>query len=122
MCGVVQGSAGNNGRIVFDPDRIITAAEAAVMLNNFLLITDSSNVSASENVPVWAAKAVDNLTACDICVSDFRAELPMTRRDVASMLSAAMDASESMMVRTVETVGCTLSVYPTRAPEIVTAM
>ena len=92
MCGVVQGSAGNNGRIVFDPDRIITAAEAAVMLNNFLLITDSSNVSASENVPVWAAKAVDNLTACDICVSDFRAELPMTRRDVASMLSAAMDA------------------------------
>ena len=92
MCGVIQGSSGDSGRIVFDPNRIITAAEAAVMLNNFLLITDSAGASASENVPVWAAKAVDNLTACDICGSGFRAELSMTRRDAASMLSAAMDA------------------------------
>ncbi len=92
MCGVVQGSAGDNGRIVFDPDRIITAAEAAVMLNGFLLITDSSGISASEDIPVWAAKAVSNLTACDICSPGFRAELSMTRRDAASMLSAAMDA------------------------------
>lgn len=92
MCGVVQGSAGDGGRIVFDPERTITAAEAAVMLNNFLLITDSSGVSASENVPVWAERAVGNLTACEICTSGFRAELPMTRRDAAAMLSAAMDA------------------------------
>ena len=92
MCGVVQGSAGESGRIIFDPNRTITAAEAAVMLNNFLLITDSTGVSASENVPVWAAKAVGNLTACEICASGFRSEIPMTRRDAASMLSAAMDA------------------------------
>ena len=92
MCGVVQGSAGDGGRIIFDPNRTITAAEAAVMLNNFLLITDSAGISASENVPVWAAKAVGNLTACEICVSGFQAELPMTRRDAASLLSAAMDA------------------------------
>lgn len=91
MCGVVQGSTGSSGRIVFDPDRAITAAEAAVMLNNFLLITDTANASAPENVPVWAARAVGNLAACDICTSDFRAELILTRRDAAEMLSSAMD-------------------------------
>ena len=92
MCGVVQGSAGDSGRIVFDPERTITAAEAAVMLNSFLLITDSTSISASENVPVWAAKAVGNLSACDIYPSGLRAERSMTRRDAAAMLSAAMDA------------------------------
>ena len=92
MCGAVQGSAGANGRIIFDPDRTITAAEAAVMLNGFLLITDSADASDLEDVPVWAAKAVGNLKACEICAPGFRAELPMTRRDAASMLSAAMDA------------------------------
>lgn len=92
MCGVVQGSAGDSGRIVFDPERTITAAEAAVMLNNFLLITDSTGTAATENVPVWAARAVGNLTACEICPNGFQAELSMTRRDAAAMLSAAMDA------------------------------
>ena len=92
MCGVVQGSAGDNGRIVFDPDRTITAAEAAVMLNSFLLITDTAGSASLGDVPVWAAKAVGNLTAIEICTADFRAELSMTRRDAAAMLSAALDA------------------------------
>ena len=50
---------------------------------SYIAVDTHGNVSASENVPVWAAKAVDNLTACDICVSDFRAELPrpQTGRD-----------------------------------------
>ena len=94
MCGVVQGSAGDGGRIVFAPDRAITVAEAAVMLNNFLLITDSVTTMASENVPVWAARAVSNLAACNIYSPSFRAEVPLTRGDAAVMLSAAMDMCE----------------------------
>lgn len=91
MCGVVQGSAGDGGGIVFDAGRAITLAEAAVMLNNFLSITDSTGVISAENVPVWASRAVGNLTACDIYLPSFRAELSLTRGDAAAMLSAAMD-------------------------------
>ncbi len=91
MCGVVQGSTGENGRIVFRPDQAITAAEAAVMLNNFLLITDSVNTSAPADVPTWAARAVSNLAACDIYLPGFRAGMPLTRGDAAAMLSSAMD-------------------------------
>lgn len=91
MCGVVQGSVGDDGRIVFNPDQPITAAEAAVMLNSFLLITDSVNTAAPADVPVWAARAVGNLTACDIYLPSFRSGLPLTRGDAALMLSDAMD-------------------------------
>ena len=91
MCGVVQGSAGSGGRIVFDPDRAITLAEAAVMLNNFLLITDSVSTMAPADVPVWASRAVGNLAACDIYRPSYQAELPLTRGDAAAMLSSAMD-------------------------------
>ncbi len=91
MCGVVQGSAGESGRIVFNPNQAITVAEAAVMLNNFLVITDSVSTIAPENVPAWAARAVGNLAACDIYSPSFRPDVALTRGDAATMLSAAMD-------------------------------
>ncbi len=91
MYGVVQGCAGDNGRVVFSPDRPISLAEAAVMLDNFLELTEAVDTAASEDVPLWAAKAVSNLAACDICPSSFQAGLSLTRGDAAVMLSAAMD-------------------------------
>ena len=91
MCGVVQGSMGENGRIVFRSESPITVAEAAVMLNNFLAITDFVNTAAAADVPAWASRAVGNLAACDIYLPSFQADLSLTRRDAAVMLSAAMD-------------------------------
>ena len=96
LYGVVQGSAGDSGRTVFRGNQPITRAEAAVMLNSFLEISDASGLVYSEDVPGWAAQAVANLRACDICSGDdFHAGRTLTRGDAAEMLSAAMDVLEA---------------------------
>jgi len=90
LYGVVQGST-DAGQVVFRADQSMTMAEAAVMLNNFLEISDTA-VPGSSNAPVWAAQAVSNLNACDIgSQRDFAAGTVLTRRDAAQLLSSAMD-------------------------------
>ena len=96
LYGVVQGSTGDSGRAVFRGDQPITRAEAAVMLNSFLEISDAAGIFYTEDVPDWAAQAVANLRACDICSGDeFHAARALTRGDAAKMLSAAMDVLEA---------------------------
>lgn len=95
LYGVVRGSAGDDGEVVFRSGDAITRAEAAVMLNNFLSITDTVNTAAGSEVPDWAAQAVSNLDACDICpASGFRSEQALTRGEAASLLSGALDVLE----------------------------
>ncbi len=92
LYGVVQGSTGDSGRAVFRGDQPITRAEAAVMLSSFLEISDASGLYYADDVPGWAAQAVANLRACDICSGDdFHPNRALTRGDAAEMLSAAMD-------------------------------
>ncbi len=92
LYGVVRGSTTDAGDVVFRSGDSITRAEAAVMLNNFLSITDAAYASADAEVPEWAAQAVSNLDACDICpASDFRAEQALTRGEAASLFSGALD-------------------------------
>ena len=92
MCGVVQGSAGEDGRILFSPGEAISLAESAVMLNNFLELSDMTMTDQAGDVPFWAAQAVANLNACDICsYADFQAKHTLTRRQAAEMLCNAMD-------------------------------
>lgn len=96
LYGVVRGSSDESGGVVFRSGDAITHAEAAVMLNNFLDITDTASVMAAEDIPVWAAQAVSNLDACDICpVGSFRAGQTLTRGDAALLLSGALDVLES---------------------------
>ena len=96
LYGVVQGSTGDGGKAVFRGDQPITRAEAAVMLSSFLEISDAAGIFYSEDVPGWAAQAVANLRACDICSGDeFHAGRTLTRGDAAEMLSAALDVVEA---------------------------
>lgn len=96
LYGVVRGSADESGGVAFRSGDAITRAEAAVMLNNFLEITDAAAVMDFDDVPGWAAQAVINLDACDICsAGDFRAEQSMTRGEGALLLSGALDVLES---------------------------
>lgn len=62
--GIIKGSETENG-LCFSPDREITGAEAAVILNSILGLPadDSVVVSAmGENVPAWAVGAMSALT------------------------------------------------------------
>lgn len=90
MCGAVHGYCDENGSVVFAPDAPITHAEAAVMLNNFLEISDVRHSAGDGEVPVWAAQAVSNLSACDIYTGS-RSDTALTRADAAKMLGGAMD-------------------------------
>lgn len=99
LSGVIKGYQTESGSLVFSAGAPVTYAEAAVILNNLLDITDVPEEIASVNadlVPSWAYQATANLASCDIVPSDTSviSSGSLTRADVAEMLSAAMDLIE----------------------------
>ena len=95
MNDMISGHDDQYGRIVFSSNDTISFAEASVMLNNTLDITDVQASSLS-GVPVWAQQAAANLISCDI-ISDTDASVSsseLTRADAALMLLGAMDLVE----------------------------
>jgi len=90
--GKVSGYTDGTGRPIFLSECAITNAEASVLLNSVLDVTDVSYGSADEACPAWAVQASLNLSACDIPSSSFH-DSPLTRGDAAKMLSAAMDVA-----------------------------
>lgn len=97
LSGVVQGTLDQEGRVVFQADAPITAAEAAVLLNRALRVTDVAEtfVSASEDTPSWCAQAVANLGSCNALPASAVLTEPLTRSQAAVMLSAALDVAEA---------------------------
>lgn len=86
VCGYSDGT-----RIVFDCDRPITHAEAAVILDR-LMKPEAVSFTLSEAVPAWAEQAVANLTARDLYPVSTGSEQPLTRAECAVMLVKTMDA------------------------------
>ena len=76
--------------IVFDAQRGITAAEAAVMLCNFL---DPSPTAAleSDDIPAWACAAVSSLTSCGVYPDGSDCTASITRAEAAQMLLGAYE-------------------------------
>jgi hypothetical protein len=92
--GAVQGTVSEDGQVVFQGDTPITAAEAAVLLNRLLSVTDISADAWSgqaELVPSWASQAVMNLETVGVLQTDAALSDTLTRADAAQMLSAALD-------------------------------
>lgn len=101
MSGLVKGYATMTGAIIFDASSPISNAEAAVLLDNILDISDVeiSMVSIDPAVPAWAYQATSNLSACDIipqsAVNSASSSSALTRGQAAEMLSSAMDFIEA---------------------------
>ena len=89
---IVSGSVRSDGHIVFAPDDGITFAQATVMLNNSLGITDVHSDDVSTSCPVWAQQASVNLESCNISTTDSCgvSTSVMTRADAAKMLLGAV--------------------------------
>ena len=86
--GVVRGKAGASGA-VFDAGADISRAEAGVMLDRLLKLTNAAgSVGTAET---WASQAAANLDACGIMDGASLDSAALTRAEAADMLAAAMD-------------------------------
>ncbi len=100
--GVIQGSVSETGQIVFNADNTITRAEATVLLNRILDLSDVTTdvwYADSAATPAWAYQAAINLETVGIIRTDSSGALSLnsslTRGDAAQMLAAAMDVLEA---------------------------
>ncbi|MCI8303839.1 MAG: S-layer homology domain-containing protein [Lawsonibacter sp.] len=98
--GVVQGSRNESGAPVFGACDTISRAEAAVMLNNLLDITDVPvAVFSSGGIDHWASQAAANLSASGILRPETAGSIQLTdaltMADAAAMLDGAMDMMEA---------------------------
>ncbi len=94
--GAIQGSQDESGAPVFGPDTPVTRAEATVMLNNLLHVTDvPAEVFFSGTETHWASQAAANLAASGVIRPDDMGAVPLsdqlTRGEVAEMLDGALD-------------------------------
>lgn len=80
--GIVNGIE-QNGKCCFMPDRDITFAEAAVILNNVIGHEAAGNVC-DDTVPVWAQESVS--AVYELGISDISVNSDLTRETAADML------------------------------------
>lgn len=90
MQGIVKGELTDKGSC-FGADKEISRAEATVILDRTLRLSDVSYLKVSEAVPSWAAQSAANLTVCGITTADEATEDALSRAEAADMLAAAMD-------------------------------
>jgi len=95
--GAVQGSRDEDGAPVFQAQAPITRAEATVMLNNLLNISDvPAEVffdGSGEGAPHWAVQAAANLAASGVLQARSAVSLSqtLTRAEAAELLDGALD-------------------------------
>ncbi|MCD7928522.1 MAG: Ig-like domain-containing protein [Oscillospiraceae bacterium] len=97
--GVINGIRSETGEVVFSGDRAITEAEAAVILDRLLEITDVAEAGSFDSVPTWASQAVANLTSVGILQADASGvpalQDSLNRAQTAQLLCAALDVIEA---------------------------
>ncbi len=91
--GLVQGSQNEAGQIVFNANSAITQAEASVLLNRMLRISDVAVPTFSESeVPAWASQSAANLASCGVLPSgQLSLSEPLTRASAAELLCGALE-------------------------------
>lgn len=89
--GVIQGTVDNSGRVVFRGSAPVTAAEAAVILNRALNVTDVVDTAAVTAETEWYSQAVANLNSRNALPASAVLTQPLTRAQAAVMLSGALD-------------------------------
>lgn len=94
--GLIQGSLDEEGQAVFRGSETVTAAEAAVLLDRALQVTDvDAQTFASADAPVWAAQSAANLSTCGMLDSGTSLGTQLTRGEAAQLLCAALEWMDS---------------------------
>ena len=100
--GVVKGTLGADGQVIFQGDTPVSRAEASVLLDRILGVTDvavPTFYTDSESVPSWAYQAAVNLETAGVLRTDANGALSLsqtlTRADAAELLAGALDLLEN---------------------------
>lgn len=95
--GAVRGVINDSGQVVFQGDAAISYAEASVLLNRMLGITDVANIPVptladGEVAPVWAYQAAANLDSVNVMsMTTTSLSATLTRAEAAELLVNAMN-------------------------------
>lgn len=93
QAGMIQGSHNDLGQVVFQPNSTITQAEAAVLLDRLLSLTDfpaQMPTFAQNAAPAWAYQSVVNLETAGVLGSAAAPQATLTRAQAAMMLDGAL--------------------------------
>ena len=94
--GLIQGSLDGEGQAVFRGGETVTAAEAAVLLDRALQVTDvDAQTFASADAPAWAAQSAANLSTCGMLDGGTSLGTQLTRGEAAQLLCAALEWMDS---------------------------
>jgi hypothetical protein len=96
-CGIISGYSSQEGTNCFNAGGNITAAEAAVMLDRALGLTDTAAVwmEYETAVPAWACRSAANLAACGMIPASLSMDSSsLNRAQTAEMLTQAMAVLE----------------------------
>ena len=93
--GVVQGTYTSDGQVIFRSEAPITTAEASVLLNRALRVTDVTNVMATDEASLWYTQAMANLSSCGALPTSALPDQQLTRAQAAIMLDRALELMEN---------------------------
>lgn len=104
MAGAIHGTRDEQGRVIFCPDSTVTRAEATVILNDLLDVSDvavqtwSAIGMDTDTQNHWAMQAAANLTTTGVLRPEHSTaqtlDNALTRSDVAEMLDTSLDVIE----------------------------
>lgn len=104
MAGAIHGTRDDQGRIVFCPDSTVTRAEATVILNDLLGVSDvavqtwSGMGIGADAQDHWALQAAANLTTSGVLRPEHSTaqtlDTTLTRAEVAEMLDSSLDVMD----------------------------
>ena len=90
--GLINGRPGADGQPAFCPNELITPAEAAVLLNRILPLSDvTAEVFAPASAGSWAGQAVANLCSAGLLSQGQALNSSLTRGEAARLLCGVLD-------------------------------
>ena len=93
-CGIISGYAEDESCAVFGPERYISVAEAAAILDRAVELTDAVETwySYDEALPVWAVQSAANVSSCGLLPYGCSfMDATLSRGEAAEMLCGAID-------------------------------
>ena len=93
-CGIISGYAEDESCAVFGPERYISVAEAAAILDRAVELTDAVETwySYDEALPVWAVQSAANVSSCGLLPYGCSfTDATLSRGEAAEMLCGAID-------------------------------